>query len=316
MLASPADVAVDSAGNVYIADGWNRRIRKVDAATRTIITIAGTGDRGYGGDGGPATQARLSPSGVTVDGAGNIYIADGGNNRIRKVDAATGTISTIAGTGEWGDSGDGGPATEARLAFPNDVAVGTTGDVYVSDNSNNRIRKIDVATGTISTIAGTGEQGHSGDGGPATEAGLYSPGGVAVDGSGNVYIADSVNNRIRKIDAAMATISTIAGTGEGGYSGDGGLATGARLKLPRWRSGWLRLAGLHCGFGEPPNPRVEAQLGTGVRRTHIGRQQQEGERGRSDNVSSMPLLASLFRCWPRPEIFQHRRFGSHAILFK
>ena len=231
-LAFPNDVAVDAANNIYIADGWNRRIRKVDAATRTITTIAGTGERGFTGDGGPATEAKLGPSGVAVDGAGNIYIADGGNNRIRKIDAATGIISTIAGTGERGYSGDGGPATEARLSFPNDVAVDAGGNVYVSDNSNHRIRKVDAATGTISTIAGTGERGYSGDGGPASEAGLYSPGGVAVDGSGNVYIADTVNNRIRKIDAATETISTIAGTGERGYSGDGGPAAGARLSFP------------------------------------------------------------------------------------
>ena len=181
-----------------------------------------------------ATRYRITnPQDVAVDGHGNLYVVESlVSQGHRKVDAATGTISTIAGTGEWGYSGGGGQATRARLAFPNDVAVGTTGDVYVSDNSNNRIRKIEAATGTIRTIAGTGEQGYGGDGGPATEAGLYSPGGVAVDGSGNVYIADSANHRIRKIDAATATISTIAGIGEGGYSGDGRLATGARLSFP------------------------------------------------------------------------------------
>ena len=230
-LNQPEGLAVDSRRNLYVADFFNHRVRKVDPATGTISTIAGTGEQGYGGDGGPAAEAMLSlPADVAVDADGSVYIAEG--SRVRKVDAATGTISTIAGTGEWGYSGDGGQATRARLAFPNDVAVGTTGDVYVSDNSNNRIRKIEAATGTIRTIAGTGEQGYGGDGGPATEAGLYSPGGVAVDGSGNVYIADSANHRIRKIDAATATISTIAGIGEGGYSGDGGLATGARLSFP------------------------------------------------------------------------------------
>ena len=232
MLAFPNDVAVDAAGTIYIADALSRRVRKVDAATRIISTIAGTGERGYSGDGGPATQARLSPSGVAVDGAGHIYIAGGGNNRVRRVDAATGIISTIAGTGEWGYSGDGGPATEAMLAFADDVAVDAAGNVYISDNSNNRIRKVDAATGTISTVAGSGERGYTGDGGPALEAALYSPGGVAVDGAGNVYIADTVNNRIRKIDAATETVSTIAGTGERGYSGDGGPATGARLSFP------------------------------------------------------------------------------------
>ena len=232
-LRYPSGVTVDGAGNLYIADEWNHRVRKVEAATGTISTIAGTGEWGYGGDGGPATQAQLRyPSGVTVDGAGNFYIADSGNNRIRKVSAFTGTISTIAGTGEWGYSGDDGPATQARLGNPQGVAADGAGNLYISDFRNNRIRKVDAVTGTISTIAGTGEWGYGGDGGPATQAQLGYPEGVAVDGAGNLYISDSRNNRIRKVDAATGTISTIAGTGEWGYSGDGGPATQAQLGYP------------------------------------------------------------------------------------
>ncbi len=229
----PVGVAVDGNGNVYIADADNHRIRRVEAATGTISTIAGTGERGYSGDGGPATEAELGyPSGVTVDGAGNLYIADEGDDRIRKVEAATGTISTIAGTGEWGYSGDGGPAIEAQLSEPHGVAVDAVGNVYVTDYWNHRVRKVDAVTGTISTIVGTGEWGYSGDGGPASEAQLRYPSAVAVDGAGNLYIADSGNNRIRKVDVATGTISTIAGTGEWGYSGDGGPASEAQLRYP------------------------------------------------------------------------------------
>ena len=224
---------MDGAGNLYIADEGNHRIRKVDAATGTISTIAGTGEWGYGGDGGPATQAELRyPSAVTVDGAGSFYIADSGNHRIRKVSAFTGTINTIAGTGEWGYSGDGGPAIEAQLGYPQGVTVDGAGNLYIADFHNNRIRKVDAATGTINTIAGTGEWGYSGDGGPATRAQLGYPEGVAVDGAGNLYISDSRNNRIRKVSAFTGTISTIAGTGEWGYSGDGGPAIEAQLRYP------------------------------------------------------------------------------------
>ena len=232
-LRYPQAVTVDGAGNLYIADEGNHRVRKVDAVTGTISTIAGTGEWGYGGDGGPATQAQLRyPSAVTVDGIGNLYIADSGNHRIRKVSAFTGTISTIVGTGGWGDSGDGGPATQAQLGYPEGVAVDGAGNLYIADFHNNRIRKVDAATGTISTIAGTGEWGDRGDGGPATQAQLGYPEGVAVDGAGNLYISDSRNNRIRKVDAATGTISTIAGTGDWGYSGDGGPATQAQLGYP------------------------------------------------------------------------------------
>ena len=225
----PVDVAVDSAGNVYIADSNNNRIRKVDS-TGTITTIAGTGERGDRGDGGPAVEARITePSGVALDSAGDLYIADAGNNRIRKVDS-TGTITTIAGTGERYFGGDGGPANQAWLSKPSGVAVDGGGNLYIADTGNNRIRKVD-STGTITTIAGTRGGRIDGDGGPAVQAGLYSPMRVAVDGGGNLYIADIGNNRIRKVDST-GTITTVAGTGESGFGGDGGPANQARLYNP------------------------------------------------------------------------------------
>ena len=225
-LNRPSSVALDGAGNLYIADRDNFRIRKVDSAG-TISTVAGTGERGFDGDGASAVQARLSrPFGVAVDGAGNVFIADEGNNRIRKVDSA-GTISTVAGTGEFGVGGDGASAVQARLSRPNDVAVDGAGNVFIADRDNFRIRKVDPA-GTISTVAGTGVQGYSGDGGPAVDARLWSPSSVAVDGAGNLFFADSGNDRIRKVDSA-GTITTVAGTGE---FGDGGPAVNARLYRP------------------------------------------------------------------------------------
>jgi sugar lactone lactonase YvrE len=228
-LNTPTGVAVDAAGNVYVADYQNGRIRKV-SSDGSISTAAGTGVIGYSGDGGPAASAQISmPTTVTVDAAGNIYIPDYGNSRIRKV-TPTGIISTIAGIGTSGFSGDGGPATSAKLNFPTNVAVDSAGNVYIADYSNHRIRKITTA-GLIGTIAGTGTSGFSGDGGPATAAKLYYPAGMAVDSTGNLYIADSNNSRIRKITAA-GIISTVAGSGSTGYGGDGGLATAALLNRP------------------------------------------------------------------------------------
>ena len=228
-LDAPSGVVVDGAGNLYIADRANHRIRKVDS-TGTITTLAGTGERGFGGDGGPASQAQLNfPTGVAVDEAGNLYIADLANHRIRKVDS-TGTITTLAGTGERGFGGDGGPASQAQLNFPTGVAVDEAGNLYIADWSNARIRKVD-GTGTITTIAGTGELGFGGDGGPAIQARLSLPYSVAVDGAGNLYIADQYNNRIRRVDST-GTITTIAGTGERGFSGDSGPATQAQLDDP------------------------------------------------------------------------------------
>ena len=232
-LNNPTGIAADAAGNVFVADTFNRRVRRIDAATGVIETIAGTGESGYSGDGGPATEARLNrPYGVAVDAASNVFVADTFNHRVRRIDAATGVIETIAGTGVGGFSGDGGPATEARLSEIGSVAVDAAGNVFVADFDNHRVRRIDAATGVIETIAGTGESGYSGDGGPATEARLSKPAGVAVDAAGNVFVADTLNHRVRRVDAATGVIETIAGTGVGGFSGAGGPATEAQLSGP------------------------------------------------------------------------------------
>ena len=231
-LASPAAVAYDTSGNLYIADANNHVVREVAKSTGVISVIAGSGQQGFGGDGGAATSAYLdTPTGVAVDGKGNVYIADSHNNRIREV--SNGNISTIAGTGTAGFGGDGGAATSAQLALPSAVAVDATGNLYIADTNNHRIRK--VAGTTITTIAGDGEEVFAGDGGAATAAALDSPAGVAVDSNGNVYIADSHNQRVRMVNASGA-ISTLAGSGTvsfaGGYSGDGASATAATLAKP------------------------------------------------------------------------------------
>jgi ribosomal protein S30 len=229
MLRWPYGGAVDASGNLYIADMDNNRIRKVNA-NGIITRVAGNGIEGFSGDGGPAAQARLYwPAAVAVDGFGQLYIADSGNNRIRKVDTK-GIITTVAGNEMSGYNGDGGPATEATLDYPHGVAVDASGNLYIGDMNNYRIRKVDT-NGIITTIAGGMGGGYAGDGGPATQAQLYFPQGVALDTSGNLYIADNENNCIRKVDA-NGIITTVAGNGTWGYSGDGGPATQAKLYYP------------------------------------------------------------------------------------
>jgi sugar lactone lactonase YvrE len=228
-LDGPRGVTVDASGNLYIADNGNHRVRKVTPGG-TISTVVGNGTAGYSGDGGPAASARLNlPAGLAVDSSGNLYTADEEDCRIRKVTLG-GTISTVAGNGTTGYSGDGGPATSAQLSGLRGVAVDPAGNLYIADTYNNRIRKV-APGGTISTVAGNGTEGYAGDGGPATSAQLSTPFGVAVDSGGNLYIADYGNHRIRRVTPG-GTISTVAGTGSGGYSGDGGPATSARLFLP------------------------------------------------------------------------------------
>jgi YVTN family beta-propeller protein len=232
-LNTPYGIIVDAAGNLFIADLYNHRIRKVDAATHVITTIAGLGSAGYSGDGGPAAAAELNqPLGVALDGAGNVYIADADNDVVREIDARTGIITTVAGNGSPGFSGDGGPATDAQLFFPFRVTLDGTGNIYITDSSN-AIRKVDAVTHLITTVAGNGSPGFSGDGGPATEAQLNEPRGVALDAAGNLYIADYFNTRIRKVDAGTKVITTVAGDGQFGNGiGDGGPAVDAHLFFP------------------------------------------------------------------------------------
>ena len=224
-LNKPRGVAVDAQGNVYVANEDGNRVRKVSGGV--ITTVAGTGTLGYSGDGGQATSAQLNgPVGVAVDGQGNLYIADRGNNRIRKVSG--GIITTVAGNGTMGYSGDGGQATSAQVNQPYGIALDAQGNLYIADYQNYRVRK--VSGGIISTVAGTGTAGFSGDGGQATSAQLKGPLGVSVDAQGNLYIADVNDYRVRKVSGGI--ISTVAGNGTLGFSGDGGQATSAQLNAP------------------------------------------------------------------------------------
>jgi len=246
-LNAPIGVAVDNAGNLFIAEMLNARIRRVDAATQVITTVAGTGTHAFSVDGGPATSTELyAPYGIAFDPAGNLLIADGfpflvsaGDNRIRRVDAATQIMTTAAGSpGPHACSkcvtfsGDGGPATSAELNRPFGVAVDGAGNLFIADFGNSRIRRVDAATHVINTVVGTQGFGFSGDGGLAASATLAGPADVAVDGEGNLFIADSGNSRIRRVDAATQVITTVAGNGTYGFSGDGGPATAAELAFP------------------------------------------------------------------------------------
>jgi uncharacterized protein (TIGR03437 family) len=235
-FSHPQGVAVDSSGNIYIADTNNYVVRKV-GSNGNISTIAGQQSggigSGFGGDGGPGTSAFLShPVGMAFDAAGNLYIADTSNDAIRMLTPG-GTISTVAGSGTSnpGFSGDGGLAIGAKLNNPDAVALDRAGNLYIADGGNNRIRMVTAATGIITTVAGGAVPGFAGDGGPATSARLNTPRGVAVDSAGNIYIADTFNNRIRVV-GANGIVTTVAGVGSGGYSGDGGPATAAQFFFP------------------------------------------------------------------------------------
>ncbi len=214
-VASPDSVEVDAIGNFYIADSIQHRVLKVDTSGQMTV-VAGIGTLGFSGDGGLATNASLTgPSGVALDGTGNLFIADTSNQRIRRVDAVTGIITTVAGsTSSQGFAGDGGLATSARLSNPNRVALDSVGNLFITDANNQRIRRVDAATGIITTVAGNGSFGFNGDGIPATSASLANPRGLALDGSGNLFIADTSNGRIRRVDAATGIITTFRNAAE------------------------------------------------------------------------------------------------------
>jgi len=262
MLNNPAGVALDGAGNIYIGDVNNFRIRKVNTSG-VISTIAGNGTLGFSGDGGAATTAELDGAyGVTVDGPGNVYFS--ANNRIRKVNTS-GMISTFAGNGTAGFSGDGGPATAASIADVYGVAIDASGNLYIADLYNYRIRKVNTS-GIISTYAGNGSSGYSGDGHPATDAAIGGPFYITFDGLGNLFFSDYLNNVIRKISAS-GIISTIAGNGIAGYTGDGGPATAAEL---HWPYGIALDGAENIYVGEFYNNRIRKINTSGVISTYAG----------------------------------------------
>ena len=234
LMDNPFHVDLDPSGRaLYIADCFNYRVRKVDLETNIITTVAGTGEAGSAGDGGRAVEARLDEIyAIQVDTNGDVYIVQRFSPAVRKIDVTTGVITTVAGDGSVGHGGDGGPAPRAQMREPNDCALDGKGGLLIADVQDQRVRRLNIESGTISTFAGTGEKVHSGDGGRATEAGIFGARAVCVDGMGNTYICEREGNSIRKVDQD-GTITTFAGTGEKGHSGDNGPATQATFNGPK-----------------------------------------------------------------------------------
>ncbi len=233
-LREPFLCAFDSAGNLFFCEARNHIVRRVDAATGVVTTVAGNGEQGYSGDGGPATGATMNePYSLEVDADGSIYIVDRLNAAVRRVDGATGVISTVAGTGEPGYSGDGGPGNAAQLREPNDCFLDGRGGLLIADIQDQRIRRLDLATGVINTFAGNGEKVRGGDGMPATQASILGARAVCMDSRGNTFIAEREGNGVRIVTAG-GIMGTVAGTdAERGYSGDGGSALAAAWGAPK-----------------------------------------------------------------------------------
>ena len=233
-LNEPYEVRFDRAGNLLFVEMQNQLVRRVDAKSGTIRTIAGTGKKGFGGDGGPATAALLSsPHSIALDREDNLYIADIGNHRIRKVDAKTGVISTIAGNGERMPPTAGQPASGQPMIGPRALFI--DGDtLWIALREGHSVWKMDLTSGVLAHVAGTGKTGFSGDGGPASKATFNGPKGIAIGPDKAVYVVDTENQAIRRIDLSAGTISTIAGRGpeHRGGSGDGGPATEAAMDRP------------------------------------------------------------------------------------
>ena len=252
-----------------LAFGLSMGLQSGAAWAVSITTVAGSGDSSIYGEGGPATAAGMKgPHGVAFDSVGNLYIADRNRFRVRKVDALTGIITTVAGDGNFGITGDGGPATSATLRTPEALAVDGNNNLYIADSSGNLVRKVNLATGIITLVAGSHvPPSQLGDGGPAAEARLNSPNGVAVDPAGNVYISDWGNNRIRKVNASTQVITTVAGTGLTAFAGDGGLATQATIHAP---NGVFLDANNNLYIVDTGNSRIRKVSGAGVISTVAG----------------------------------------------
>ena len=231
-IRNPYGLAFNSNGDLFIADQYNHRIRKINMTNGTISTYAGDGTMSFAGDGAPATSASLQfPAGITFNAAGELFIADLSNHRIRKV-ATNGTITTVAGTGVIGASGDTGDALSAQLSSPTGVAIGAGNKLYIADSGNNKIRVVDLTTGVINTFAGNGSSGYSGDNGVATSATLNAPKDIRVDSSDNLLIVDQFNHVVRMVKSGTSIITTVVGTGYNGYTGNSGYAVNATLEYP------------------------------------------------------------------------------------
>ncbi len=296
VLDSPAGIAVDSSGNLFIADTHNQRIREVYAATGLINTIAGTGVAGFAGDNAPAAAANLNmPEAIGVDATGKIYFADTNNHRIRMINGTT--ITTVAGDGNQTYAGDGVQATATGLDSPGGLAVDSTGDLYIGDTHNHRVRVVDLTTGLISTLAGTGVRGYSGDGASGMLANLDRPRGLTLDSSGILYFADSDNNRIRKVIAGG--ISTVAGTGGQGFSGDTDPSTSGILNTPRDVALFASSTNTSIAFTDTDNNRSrEIDVSTGIITTIAGMSPPTTEglllSGATSNVYGSGALTATF----------------------
>ena len=224
----------DPLGNMVVCMGRQHLIRQMDAQSGIITRVCGNGEAGYAGDGGPAQDAVINqPYGLAIDGNGDIYFAQRFDPAVRKIDARTGIVSTVAGTGEFGYSGDGGPGSRAMLKEPNDLYLDGQGGLLIADIQDQRIRRVDLASGIITTFAGTGEKSRDGDGKPATEASLMGPRAVCMDRQGNVYVAEREGNGVRRI-SPDGILTTVAGAESiFGYSGDGGPALAATWGAPK-----------------------------------------------------------------------------------
>ncbi|MDR1990722.1 MAG: hypothetical protein LBQ09_10895 [Acidobacteriaceae bacterium] len=283
---NPYGIVIGPDGGLYFCDLDNQMIRRFDLATKTMRVVAGNGVKGRTGDGGPATEASLNmPHEIQFDANGNAYIAERDNHIVRKIDRR-GTISTLAGTGVAGYSGDGGPASAAMLNQPHSIAIGNDNRLLICDIGNQRIRRVDLASGRIETYAGTGVAQPAPDGAPVAGTPLQGPRTMVFDAAGDCYLALREGNAIYRIDAARQTLHHVAGSGKQGYSGDGGPATAATLAGPKglaWSPGRLYIA-------DTENHVIrQIDLASGIITTILG----TGERG--DGPETDPLACRLSR---------------------
>ena len=288
LIDNPFGVIIGPDGNVYFCEYGNHTLRKLDPKTGKLTVIAGTGKKGYTGDGGPATEATFNlPHEMRFDKAGNIFVADMMNHAVRRIDAKTHIITTFAGNGEAGFGGDGGPAAKAQFKQPHSVQFDPQGNLLVCDIGNNRIRKIDKKTGMISTFAGTGDKKPTVDGAKLAGSSLNGPRAIDFDPKGNLYLALREGNQIYRIDTKKGTIHHLAGTGEKGYAGDKGPAKEAKLSGPKGVA-WSPDGGLYLADTESHTIR-RVDLTSGIITTVLG----TGEKG--DGPEPDPLQCKLAR---------------------